>query len=91
MSANTRLLLQPLNCPRPGCNRPMQVLVNGGSIWLRCEAGSPKCGIVVPSETAVAWLVERDMKEATESAAAPVVATVEDEEVQFVPEHERTE
>lgn len=62
MSANTRLGLTPLNCPRPGCGRPMQVLVNGGSIMLRCSNTPPKCGIIVPAETAVAWVTEQKME-----------------------------
>lgn len=63
MSANTRLGLTPLNCPRPGCGRSMQVLLNSGSIYLRCENETPKCGIIIPAETAIAWTIEQKMPE----------------------------
>jgi hypothetical protein len=66
MSANTRLGLAPLNCPRPGCGRPMQVLMNGGGLYLRCSNEPPKCGIIVPAETATAWANEQRMTDTIE-------------------------
>lgn len=62
MTANTRLELRPLICPRPNCGRPMQVLMNGSTVMLRCSADAPQCGILIPVESAIAWTNERRME-----------------------------
>lgn len=60
MSANTRLRMEPMPCPR--CGRGLQVLMNGGTTYLRCEADPPRCGIIVPNDTAMAWTNEKRME-----------------------------
>lgn len=54
---NTRITLEPLPCPR--CGRPLATMANGGSLFLRCESEPPKCGIIIPETTALAWHVEK--------------------------------
>lgn len=60
VTANTRVTLEPMPCPR--CGRNLQVLANGGTTYLRCESEPPKCGIIVPSATAMAWSTEKRME-----------------------------
>lgn len=67
MTANVRLQLQPLVCPRPGCGRPMQVLMNGGNLYVRCSADPPKCGLILPADSAIAWAVEQMNAQTSES------------------------
>jgi hypothetical protein len=45
-----RVNITSLTCPR--CQRKMEPMVNGGSLWLRCTNEAPRCGIVWPAETA---------------------------------------
>lgn len=55
---NTRIELKPLGCPRPGCGGVLDVLYNGGGIYFRCQEDPPRCGLIIPAETARAWAVE---------------------------------
>lgn len=60
---NTPLELKPLRCPRPGCGRSLEVLANGGTIYFRCQQDEPKCGILLPAQTALAWYSEQRIAE----------------------------
>lgn len=48
--------MERMQCPR--CQASLEPMVNGSTVWLRCTAEPPGCGVIWPVETARAELAE---------------------------------